>query len=246
MSTADALALLDVEGSERFALSVHHDGLVPATDLPHETVVQCLQNPRVFLATVAGDRRMPFREIVRLQASWRVQQGLIDGDGLARLLWIVGTFSSELEVDLLQHVGVSLGDLWRRRQWRLLLNLIDHLPRATWSWQAMANHPEYAERIAGQVAARRLLADPDEGPSPSLVEHTPEVAALTSVIDAINALRVTVMQANTPSGKSIPKIPPYPRPRTLIDSMIDSKERMQRWAKHEELANRLLPHRRGD
>lgn len=184
---------------------------------------------------------MPWGQIPALQAFWRDQQGLVDGDDLGRLTWILGTFREEVEVDLLQRVGVRLRDLWQQREWRLLLNLIDHLPRATWTWSRMANHPEYAERVAAVIAKKRIEAEDD--PSPSLLDWTPEAGLLAGVIDAINALRHTLMQVNTERGKQTPKIPPYPRPRTLVDSMVDTKERALRWAAHDRLANRVLPHR---
>lgn len=223
-------------------LSREHRDLVPAADLPWQTVAACAQDPRAFVRLIAGGRAMPHRAVAALQASWVHQQGLVDGDDLDRLVWIVDHFSRELEVDLLQRVGADLGELWRRRRWRLLLNLIDHLPRTTWSWQAMVNHPEYAQKVADAVWRNRK--DQGEEYSAPLIEHTPEVAALASVVDAVNALRTVLMQVNMKPGQQPPKIPPYPRPRTLVDTLYSKKDRIERWVAHERLADRLLPHRR--
>lgn len=107
----------------------------------------------------------------------------------------------------------------------------------------MANHPEHAERLAEALAKRRLATVGAEQPGAPLVEHSPEVAVMSSVVDAINALRVTFIQANSQRGAQIPKIPPYPRPSTLTDRLVDKKELALRWAAHASLTSRLLPGR---
>lgn len=242
MSKAPALASLDFEGGGRFALP-GAEGLVAAVDLPYDVVAQAANDDRAFVVVVAGGRRMPMREIAPLRRYWVVQQGLVAGDDLARLLWILGHFRNEVEVDLLQRVGVRLGDLWQRREWRLLLNLIDHLPRTTWTQQAMANHPEYAEKVAEAIAKRRSADVSDEAPSYPLLDWSPEVAGLAAVVDAVNALRSTLIAVNLERGKQPPKIEPFPRPRPLVDTMVDKKERALRWARHEDLTRRLLPAR---
>lgn len=236
---ADALALLDAEGSERFVVS---EGLVPPTDMPWREVATALEDERYFLERVAGNASMPAREIGRRQQAWRAQHGLVDGDDLKRLVWTVHTFHRELEVDL-QRVGVDLHALWQSRRWRRLLNQIDHLPRTTWTWTAMANHPDYAANVATAIAAKRIDAiGEDETPS-SLVDYSTEASLLMGVIDAINELRATFIRANSKPGAQAPKIPPYPRPRTLVDAMVDKQERMLRWKQHDDLAARLLPGR---
>jgi hypothetical protein len=171
----------------------------------------------------------------------------VTGDDLARLLWLLRRFRRQVEVDLLQHVGADLGVLWRGRRWRLLLNLIDHLPRHTWTQQAMADDPEYAQKIADAVAARKakMVVDDDElAWSPPLQQYTPEVEALASVVDAVNALRTTFIMANSEKGAQPPQIPPYPRPVTLVATMREKAQRKARWTAHETLADRMLPGRR--
>lgn len=242
MQSADALALLDIEGGERFTLP-GAEGLLSPEDLPHDAVVRALDDPRFFITVVGQGRSCPANEIPRLQAYWRMRHGLVDGDDLTRLLWLLSKFSREIEVDLHQHVGVDLGELWRGRRWRLLLNLLDHLPRATWTQQAMAGDQEYSEKVAEALASRSAAGDVDPDVGPPLVEYSPEVAALASVVDAVNALRVTFIQANLEKGKEPPRIPPYPRPRPLLDRLVEKKERALRWAAHESLASRLLPER---
>lgn len=239
MSQPDALALLDLEGSERFAFP--GGDLLSAVDLPYEALIEALTDDRTFVRTVAGGRSMALRDIARLRRLWVTQQGLVDGDDLARLLWILRTFRAHVEYDLQHVLGVSLSDLWQHRQWRRLLNLIDHLPRTTWTQSAMVNHPDYAERIAEAMARQRLALAEDDEPSTPLTEWTPEVSLLATLVDAVNALRTTLIATNLDKGKQPPKIPSYPRPRTLVSSMVDKKERALAWAAHERIASQLLP-----
>jgi hypothetical protein len=238
MST-DALALLDLEGSGRFAVS---EGLTAARDLPWNVVAECVENERAFMHHVAPGLSVPAAKIPGIQDAWARHQGLVVGHDLERLLWIVSRFWREIEVDLLQRVGADLGTLWRDRRWRLLLNLIDHLPRASWSQAAMANDEEYATLVSRSILEGPSVRD-DEEWSPPLVEMTPEVVVLSTLVDAVNALRTTLIMANSKPGSAPPKIPPYPRPNTLLDKMVASAKRNQRWHAHEKLADRLLPNR---
>lgn len=248
MSDLEALTLLDAERSERFSLAGEaHVNLVPAADLQWQWVAECAEDDRAFIEFVAGRRHMPARDIGELRLSWVAHQGLLVGDDLRRLVWMVGTFSRPLAVDLRRLYGVSLGDLWRDRRWRELLELIDYLPRASWSQMAIANHPEHADRMAKAIAQRRLdtFGTVEEDPGPPLVEFTPEVAMLANVVDAISAVRHAIIQVNSSSKGPKPKPPPpMPRPRTLVDRLVEKQERIIRWGKHEALADRLLARRK--
>lgn len=250
MSDLEALTLLDLERSERFSLAGDaHVDLVPAADLQWQMVAECCENDAVFIRHVAGSRRMPRREIGDLRRSWVTHQGLLDGDDLRRLVWMVGTFARPLAVDLRRLYGLSLGDLWRERRWRELLTLIDYLPRATWSQMAIANHPEHAERMAKAIAQRKLEsfdAEGEEESGPPLIDYTPEVAMLANVVDAVSSVRHAIIQVNSEKGKTPKAPPPMPRPRTLVDRLVEKQERMIRWDKHESLAARLLPNRKSE
>ncbi len=125
-----ALVALDIEGGGRFALSGEHHDLVAPQDLPHEHVIAACQDWRQFARLVVGrDRKMTRSELQLLQASWVARAGLLQGDDLQRLVWLVRTFRAELEYDLRRQLGLSLGELWRGRRWRELLGYVDHLPR---------------------------------------------------------------------------------------------------------------------
>ncbi len=121
--------------------------------------------------------------------------------------------------------------MWKRRRWRLLLNVLEHLPRTSVYAQACA----LDEELAGKVLAYTQGDDRSANAkwARSHREYSPEVEMLSAVYDRIGELvRVTAMargaRAKAPS--------PAPRP-------ISALERVRaRWArqKHERLAARLL------
>jgi hypothetical protein len=241
----DALALLDCEGGGRFVLSDHHDStLRPAATMSANEIFRVLHDDRAFVVQVAGSRAMPARDIPALRRSWAVQNGLLEGTDLERLLWLLRRFRDDVEYDLRKHLGVDLGELWRARRWRMLLNYVDRLPRASWTYMAMTNDPSYAEAMADAIAKRSTSTLEEEPPSRPLVESTPEVAVLSDLVDAVNALRATFIMANKKPGSPDPVIPPYPRPVTLVDRMTEKAKRKARWAAHESLADRILLRRR--
>lgn len=96
---------------------------------------------------------------------------------------------------------MNLGELWRARRWRFLLNLIDHLPRDSHYVEAAAQDDELA-------AYRRT---PSGKAEMRVAEWSPEVAVLASVHDIVAQLLAVTYAAN---GNKPPKISPYPRPMT--------------------------------
>lgn len=236
--SADALRLLDLEGSGRA------EGLVDPRTMPWQLVCECCEDDLTFIKQAAGGRRMALQDIAGLRRFWVERGGLLAGDDLQRLLWMVNTFSRALEVDLQRLDGLSLRDLWQNREWRRLLNHIDHLPANTWSQSQMMDHPEHAARLAESIAARRLKGDLPEKPKPGMVGWSPEVDALTTLTDAVNSVRHAVIAVNAEKGKS-PKPPEFmPRPETEVARLIGTKERTLRWRAHESLADRVLRGRR--
>lgn len=98
-----------------------------------------------------------------------------------------------------------MGALWRSRQYRKLLNLIDHLPRASFYNEALGDDEELA----------LLLAD---RPMPEPVEHlsqwTKENELLALLVDRVNDLLTIFIAAN--SRQAPPRIAPLLRPSTAI------------------------------
>lgn len=159
-----------------------------------------------------------------------------------RLAYLVDHYRPSISSDLTTHAGVDLGDLWRARRWTKLLDLIDRLPGHSWYSAAIANDEEHAKMVAQAAQERKASGEaaPDSGPS--LVGWSPEVAATTRLIDAVNGVRYAVIavQAGKKAGD-----PPKPerRPVTAIERAMRAAEFNRRKTAHESLVARVLPHK---
>lgn len=96
--------------------------------------------------------------------------------------------------------------------------MIDMLPTASRTKEAMLNDPDYAAAI--------VAAEPDDGASrtwaPPIAEYTTEAAILAAVFDRLGALVDTVNAALGGSGRS----EPLPRPTTEVDRIrADARKR---------------------
>lgn len=179
-----------------------------------------------------------------LFARWCAHHDLPDAQSARRLHYVVTKYGRDLEFDLRVHAaGADLGELWRSRRWRHLLNLIDHLPSHTYYSETVSNDEEHAAMLAKAEAARRKSGEEPQEWAPPLRTWTPEVDTLTKILDAINGLKYVTIAANSEKGKA-PKPPePAPRPRTAIDIARKRAEYDRRMVKHKSLVARLLPHK---
>lgn len=118
--------------------------------------------------------------------------------------------------------------LWRKRRWRLLLNLIDHLPRNSYFVEALLNDEEFAEQVIDMPVS--------EVPVERLSEWSPVREALARVEDAVRGVSVAVLAA---AGAEPPSIAPAVRPITAADRARARRRR----AEHETLVSRVLPGR---
>lgn len=136
--------------------------------------------------------------------------------------------------------GIDFGALWRSRRWRKLLNLIDHLPQNTWYHQMVSEDVDHAVMLikAQEEAKRRGHAPPPSGPA--MRSWSPEVDALTKVLDAVNNL--TFVTAKAGGSKTTKQPKPAPRPETAMER---AKLRL-RAERHAILRARMLPHIYGD
>ena len=134
----------------------------------------------------------------------------------------------------------DIGALWRSRRWRKLLNLIDHLPQNTWFHQAVSEDVDHAVMLlkAQKEARRRGIEPPPSGPS--MRSWSPEVDALTKVLDAVNNLSYITAAANGGGKAKKPKV--APRPPTAMER---AKLRL-RQEEHAILVRRMLPHQYGN
>lgn len=161
-----------------------------------------------------------------------------------RLAYAVDHYRADLAHDLRVTAGVDLGDLWRARKWRTLLDLIDRLPGHSHYASAMANDEEYAKMVAEAMAARKKAGEaPPEDKGPALTTWTPEMAMLTNLLDAVNGVRyaVVAVQAGKKAGD-----PPKParRPQTALEKAMRRAEFSRRQTAHEALVARVLPHKK--
>ena len=129
----------------------------------------------------------------------------------------------------------NLGALWRSRNIRRLLNLIDHLPQNTWYHQAISEDVEHAVMlIKSQEEAKRRGIDPPPS-GPSLRSWSPEVDAMTRVLDAVNNVAFITAKAAGGKGKP-PKASPRP-PTAMERAKLKVKQE-----RHAILRARMLPH----
>lgn len=156
-----------------------------------------------------------------------------------RLAYLVDHYRGPLTNDLLIHAGLDLGEEWRARRWTRLLDVIDRLPGHSHYAAAVANDEEHAELVAKALEERKQSGD-TEDIGPSLTNWTPEVAALTAVLDAVNQVRYAVVAVN--AGKKAGEPPkPAKRPVTALEKASRRAEHRRRQSAHESLTARLLP-----
>lgn len=128
----------------------------------------------------------------------------------------------------------SPGVLWRNRQWRLLLNLIDHLPPNCHSNVALANDEEYAEMVLEQSRRERKVGGEEKkAPAPSAVTWSPEMSAMAVMIDKLSIL----IETNSSKPK---QIVPYPRPKTGFDKIADQLSMASKQATHDYLVSKMI------
>lgn len=189
-----------------------------------------------------GDMREDQRAVVfeRWCAAWGLPS---DFESARRLAYLVDHYRSAIAYDLQVHAGADLGDLWRARRWMHLLDLLDHLPTHSWYSASVSMDEEHAHMMAESMAARREAGEESKERGPSLTSWTPEVAALTSVLDAVRQVQHAIVAVNSPAGKA-PEAPrPSPRPVTPLEKAIEAAEYRRRKAAHQALVARVLPDR---
>jgi len=191
--------------------------------------------------------RMRAWEAAVLIERWIAHYDLPVSRDLQRLVYLLERHRNALEFDLRVHAnGADLGTLWRSRQWRLLLNLIDHLPGHSHFSAAVANDEEHAKLLADAMVQRQERGEPGAKASRSLTGWTPEVAAIADLIDEVKALRHTTVMMGMDSKQPAPKPPePYLRPGSALQDALRRAEHNRRQAAHDSLVARMLPHKRG-
>lgn len=174
---------------------------------------------------------------------WCAAWDLPDFQSARRLAYLVDSYRPAIVHDLMVHAGQDLGDLWRGRRWRLLLDIIDRLPAHSWYAAAVSQDEEHAKMLAEAIASQPEGKNDGDKQHPSLTTWTPEVAAMTNVLDAVRSVQHAIVAVNSEKGKA-PKPPdPAPRPVTPLEKAIKRAQFDRRKAKHDALAARMLPHK---
>lgn len=124
--------------------------------------------------------------------------------------------------------------MWRRRRWRKLLSLIDHLPPNSYYHQAVMNDPEHAAAIVAQQARAKAEGKDTGTGKPPLSTWSAEVSMMAKVLDAVRHLQYLTVAVNGSKNAQPPK--PEPRPGTALEAA----DRKRRQADHEKLTARLI------
>lgn len=224
--------------------------LAHPASLSFEEILSALSGPGPFVSLVLGDpaAKASSAQLAALRDRWVEHFGLLSGPQLARLHWLVSNHFEALEYDFAAMLpGQSIYNLWHDRQWRTLLNLVDHLPRHSNYSAAVSNDPEYAKMIATAVIAQKAEAEKSgkkpEDSGPPLTVWTPEYEAMTAIHDELRSLSWLVMNQKAKIPTKQPK--PLPRPSTAITRALVKATAEHQQSKHDERVAMLLPHKRG-
>lgn len=229
-------------GGDRLTLR-HHGELVSLPD-PREQHYQV-----VLLSLHLGHVQGTPKDIPEWQRQlvfdrWRAAWELPEFTDARRLAYLVDHYRAALSNDLQTYAHLDLGTMWRDRRWLKLLDIIDRLPAHSWYAATVSMDEEHAKMMADALAARDASGDKQEAKGPALTTWTPEVAALTNVLDAVRQVQHAIVAVNSPKGKSPESPKPSPRPVTPLERALKLNEFNRRKAAHESLVARVLPHKR--
>lgn len=175
---------------------------------------------------------------------WCAAWNLPTFNNARRLAYLVDHYRAEISSDLATYANLDLGDLWRERRWLLLLDVIDRLPAHSHYSAAASMDEEHVEMVARSIAEANS-GDGDSAPSgPPLTTWTPEVAVLTSVLDAVNRVQHAVVAVQAEKGKAPDAPKPMPRPMTPLQKALERAEFRRRKEAHEALVARVLPQKK--
>lgn len=220
-----------LDAEQRGPMGVLVDGvrveLPAAADLAWKVTALALTEPMYFLRAVwPSGRRIDHWKVEQLQQAWVKHNGLVSYDQLRRLVYMLEKYYDGIEFDLRTKVGVDLGQMWRDRRWRELLNFIDQLPSDSQMNRLLSQDREYMERVLSDQRSRSDNA-------PSMADWSQTNRMLADLIDAVNALTAVTKGI---AGQKKNDFRPYPRPKTAADSLRYEQDRRN----HEEMNAILL------
>jgi hypothetical protein len=203
--------------------------LPSARTVPWKHLPAMMQDPLAFAALFwPADAPLQWWQLVPVRDAWARHNGLPDAKQVSRLLFMLGRFGDGIEYDLRNHLGISMGVLFRERRWRELLNLIDQLPQATHLNRLLTTDEEYMEAAIRQEKGGGSSA-------PSRAEWGQVEELLAKVVDAIN--RLTVTERGLAGDKTAKTPPPLARPKSIRE---DIEQRIIK-ERHQSMVDMLLP-----
>lgn len=231
------LASLEAERGGDFTFI--HEGEVHAalspSDLSPQRVLAALASHEAFAVDVLAGRRMLTWQVKQLRTAWMAHHGLPDEVATRRLFFYVERYGDAIEVDLMAVPGCPpMAELWQGRQWRRLLNVIDHLPRSGHFAVTSNDDPEYAEAVANALAGQ-----PETKHRVSGLGWDESVHHMALIADEIRMLRTLTQAVNSEKGRA-PKFEATPRPTTLSMELAEKRRHERRLAEHNKLAGMML------
>ena len=217
----------------------HHGELIPLPDpraQHYQWVLMALHLE--FVPGTPGD--IPDWKRAVVFDRWRAAWELPTFPDARRLAYLVDNYRAALNNDFATRTHHDLGTLWRGRRWALMIDVIDRLPAHSWYAASVSMDEDHARMMAESLAAREDSGEKSKSDGPALTTWTPEVAAITSVLDAVRDVRyaVVAVQHGNKAGEP-PK--PAPRPVTPLERAMKLAAFNRKKAKHEALVARLLP-----
>lgn len=241
-SPEDALDTLDAAAGAATAVWQGDTYALPdPASIPWREVVDILEQPAALVGHLPpGLQHLAMYRLAALRDHWVAAHDIGSSQQARRLCYVLSKHSSAIEADFGRwYPGVAPYDLWRARQWRRLLNLIDHLPQHTYYHAAVAMDEEHARMIVeAERAAKARGEEPPTSAGPSMATWSPEVDKLVMLLDAVK--ENTYVTAKAASDKGIGSPPkPHPRPTSVLEKV---RLRMRAQA-HDILVRRMLPHK---
>lgn len=237
------MGLLSLEQAKGGPFVYQHEGAVlvlpDPRDMPLEAILNAVASDG---RSLLPELRLPLWKLRALLQRWVAHYDLGAPREIERLAYLLDRYDDHVEYDLRIHAGgADLRELWQSRRWRLLLNLIDHLPRHSYYSEAVANDPEHAAMIARSRAEAEANGEEKKPYSPPMTIWTPEVGAIADLIDAVNGVKHVIQVVNSdPKGRKPQPPQAYPRPKTALQNAVQRAKHERRKKQHEALVKRLI------
>lgn len=203
-----------------------------AASMKWQEVAACIDQLGAFTSLVVPkDVPLSPKMLDYLRGRWMEHNGLTPTDvATRRLARAMDKYFPAIEADFAHlYPGISPGALWRGRQWRYLLNLIDHLPQNTQYYHLLMQDEEHAAAVAEWKANNPQSKDD----SPPWSTWSPEVELLTRIEDQLKIVANRVVAVH---GQKAPKPEFAPRPKSALEKAVLRR----RWERHEMLKSKLI------